>query len=96
MCVEVMDDSQLFYDNATGLRSNKSYWTAAVALGVLVLLLGAYEMRKHVPKQPNSRSAVVHAVDDLEISRHRHDGAQPETENVRPGQRTTVTWEPRL
>lgn len=68
----------------------------AVALGVLVLLIGAYEMRKHVPKQPHSRSAVVHAVDDLEISRHRHDGAQPDTENVRPGQHTTVTWEPRL
>lgn len=67
-----------------------------LALGVLVLLIGAYEMRKHVPKQPHSRSAVVHAVDDLEISRHKHDGAQPDTENVRPGQRTTVTWEPRL
>lgn len=67
-----------------------------LALGVLVLLIGAYEMRKHVPKQPHSRSAVVHAVDDLEIGRHKHDGAQPDTENVRPGQRTTVTWEPRL
>lgn len=67
-----------------------------LALGVLVLLIGAYEMRKHVPKQPHSRSAVVHAADDLEIGRHRHDGTQPTTEDVRPGQHTTVTWEPRL
>jgi hypothetical protein len=67
-----------------------------LALGVLVLLIGAYEMRKHVPKQPHSRSAVVHAADDLEIGRHRHDGTQPTADRVRPGHRKTVTWDARL
>jgi hypothetical protein len=67
-----------------------------IALGVLVLLIGAYEMRKHVPKQPHSGSAVVHAVDDLEIHRHKHNGAQPTADRVRPGHRKTVTWDARL
>ena len=67
-----------------------------LALGVLVLLIGAYEMRKHVPKQPHSRSAVVHVADDLEIGRHRHDGSQPTADRVRPGHRKTVTWDARL
>ena len=68
----------------------------AVALGVLILLIGAYEMRKQVPKQPHSGSAVVHAADDLEIGRHRHDGSQPTADRVRPGHRKTITWDARL
>ncbi len=67
-----------------------------LALGVLVLLIGAYEMRKHVPKQSHSGSAVVHTADDLEIGRHKHNGSQPTADRVRPGHRKSVTWEARL
>jgi hypothetical protein len=84
------------------MRLSKRYrfWTAvqygAVALGVLILLIGAYEMRKQVPKQPHSGSAVVHTADDLEIGRHKHDGSQPTADHARPGQHRTVTWDARL
>ena len=67
-----------------------------LALGVLVLLIGAYEMRKHVPKQSHSGSVVVHTADDLEIGRHKHDGSQPTADHARPGQHRTVTWDARL
>jgi hypothetical protein len=77
-------------------RSVSAQVRPLLALGVLVLLIGAYEMRKHVPKQPHSRSAVVHAADDLEIGRHRHDGSQPTADRVRPGHRKTVMWDARL
>ena len=67
-----------------------------MAIGVLVLLIAFYEMRKHVPKQPHSGSAVVHTADDLEIGRHKHDGSQPTVDHARPGQHKAVTWDARL
>lgn len=67
-----------------------------MAIGVLVLLIAFYEMRKHVPKQPHSGSAVVHTADDLEIGRHKHDGSQPTVDHTRPGQHKTITWDARL
>lgn len=82
------------------LKRRYNFWTnvqyGTVALGVLLLLIGAYGMRKHVPKQPHSGSAVVHTADDLEIGRHKHDGSQPTVDHARPGQHKTITWDARL
>ncbi len=96
-----MDDFESELARSLSARVSKTVDTyietrPLLAIGVLVLLIGAYEMRKHVPKQSHSGSAVVHTADDLEIHRHKHNGSQPTADRVRPGHRKSVTWEARL
>jgi hypothetical protein len=58
----------------------------------ILLLSGYFTLKKRPEKQPNKRSTAVFISDDLEIGRHRHDGSQPTTDRVRPGQSASVAW----
>ena len=96
---EIFNSRELARNVSAQLSNNVNKYIETrplLAIGVLVLLIGAYEMRKHVPKQPHSGSAVVHTADDLEIHRHKHDGSQPTADHIRPGHRKSVTWDARL